>query len=201
VTAASSDVDGGRRGGLIAVGGGARSGKSAYAVHRALAAGPRRLFVATAQAFDDEMRDRIDRHIAERGDAFATAEAPLDPAAALEDAADIDVALLDCTTVWLSNLMLADHTDAAIEAAVARLVAVARSRRFPVIAVSNEVGMGIVPDNAMARRFRDLAGRANQSLAAAADEVYAAVLGSVLRLRPSPVEMVWPRPPSLSDTP
>ena len=184
---------------LIAIGGGARSGKSAYAVHRALAAGPRRLFVATAQAFDDEMRDRIDRHIAERGDAFATAEAPLDPAGALADAVDYDVALLDCTTVWLSNLMLDDRDDVAIEAAVERLVEVARSRPFPVIVVSNEVGLGIVPDNPMARRFRDLAGRANQRLAAAADEIFAAVLGSVLRLRPGPVEMVWPTAASHSE--
>ena len=102
---------------------------------------------------------------------------------------DADVVLVDCLTLWLSNLMMADHPDP--EGEVDRLVA-ALDRPGTVILVTNEVGLGIVPDNALARRFRDIAGRAHQKLAARADEVYAGMLGLMLRLKPGPVEAVSP---------
>ncbi len=151
--------------------GGARSGKSAYALRLAegLADGGRLVMVATAQALDDEMAARIARHRAERGEAWATVEAPL----ALEDAVRSlrprDVAVVDCLTLWLSNLMaaeadIADRTEALIAALEA-------SPADHVILISNEVGQGIVPDNALARRFRDEAGWMHQAVAGACDRV------------------------------
>ncbi len=151
--------------------GGARSGKSAYALRLAegLADGGRLVMVATAQALDDEMAARIARHRAERGEAWATVEAPL----ALEDAVrglrPRDVAVVDCLTLWLSNLMaaeadIADRTEALIAALEA-------SPADHVILISNEVGQGIVPENPLARRFRDEAGWMHQAIAGACDRV------------------------------
>ena len=176
------------------VGGGARSGKSALALRLALDAGPRRAFIATAQALDDEMRDRLRRHQAERGADFCcTLEAPLDlPAALRRLAADpalpLDAVLIDCLTLWISNLLLADEA-ADIQAQVADLrdAIAACPPTLAVILVSNEVGMGIVPMNALARRFRDETGWAHQTLAAAADAVYFGAFGLMLRLKPGPV--------------
>ncbi len=180
---------------LILVGGGCRSGKSSFALRRAreLAPAPeRRVFLATGQAFDDEMRARIAIHRADRGGDFVTFEEPVrvvETIAAL-DPARTDAVLVDCLTLWLSNLLLADATDAAILADVDRLVTAAAERRVSTILVTNEVGMGVVPESALGRRFRDLAGFAHQRLAAAADEVYAAIMGCVLRVHPGPVERV-----------
>jgi adenosylcobinamide kinase/adenosylcobinamide-phosphate guanylyltransferase len=180
---------------LILVGGGCRSGKSTFALARTKALGERRVFLATGQAFDDEMRARIDRHRDERGDSFATVEAPVELAGALAaiDPRRTDAVLVDCLTLWLSNLMLAERADADILAEVDRLVDVLTPRRFHVVLVTNEVGMGVVPESALGRRFRDLAGFTHQRVAAAADEIYAAMLGCVLRLRPGPVDLVAPR--------
>ena len=100
--------------------------------------------------------------------------------------------LVDCLTLWLSNLLLRGDDEGAIAGAVDELCAVLAERRRHVVVVTNEVGLGIVPENALARTFRDVAGRAHQQIAAIADELYAALLGSVLRLRPGPVEMVAP---------
>ncbi|TCS17464.1 bifunctional adenosylcobinamide kinase/adenosylcobinamide-phosphate guanylyltransferase [Caulobacter sp. BK020] len=164
--------------------GGARSGKSAFAqgAAEALAAesGGRLVMVATAQAFDSEMTERIARHRLDRGAAWTTLEAPLDIASALEALGANDIVVVDCLTLWLSNLML-DERDAA--AAVGELVEAAG--RFPgtLWLVSNEVGFGIVPDNALARRFRDEAGRLHQALAHAADAVTLVVAGLSLRLK------------------
>lgn len=172
----------------ILVGGGARSGKSAFALRLACRLGRRRSFVATAQALDDEMRVRVARHVAERGVEFATVEAPLELPAAIARAAEgADVIVVDCLTLWLSNLLLGGEDEPRIAARVATLAEVVGARRCHVVLVTNEVGLGIVPDNALARTFRDVAGRAHQRLAAAADEVYLAALGVVLRLRPGPV--------------
>jgi adenosylcobinamide kinase/adenosylcobinamide-phosphate guanylyltransferase len=182
---------------FVLVGGGARSGKSRFAQALAASLGRRRVFVATAQAFDDEMRDRIDRHRRERGAAFTTVEEPLalPEAIAALDGAAADVVLVDCLTLWLSNLLMRDP---AAEPALRRIDDLARAiaaRRCHVVLVSNEVGLGIVPDVPLARAFRDLCGHAHQRLGAEADEIYAALLGQILRLRPDPVACVA-RPPA-----
>jgi adenosylcobinamide kinase / adenosylcobinamide-phosphate guanylyltransferase len=176
---------------LIVVGGGVRSGKSAFALELARALGSRRAFVATAQAFDAEMRDRIDRHVTERGSEFETYEEPLELASLLARL-QADVVVVDCLTLWLSNLLLRDPTPqtAALEAEIDRLAAAFGERRNHVIVVTNEVGMGVVPESALGRLFRDLAGRAHQRVCASADQIYFAAMGCMLRLAPAPVELV-----------
>jgi adenosylcobinamide kinase/adenosylcobinamide-phosphate guanylyltransferase len=171
---------------IILVGGGVRSGKSAFALSLAQALGPRRVFIATAQALDHEMHERIELHRAERGPEFETLEEPL---ALPETLARIaaDVVVIDCLTLWISNLLLRDASDPQLAARVAALGQALSQRRFHSVIVSNEVGMGVVPDNALARRFRDCVGRAHQMLGALSDEVYFGVLGSMLRLRPAPI--------------
>ena len=179
------------RSSLVLVGGGARSGKSAFAVRRALVRGPRRVFVATAEALDDEMRARVAAHVEERGRAFATVEAPRDLDAALESLAarpePPDVVVVDCLTLWLSNVLLAGATPPAIDARVDRIARTLASAPFPTLLVTNEVGFGVVPETALGRTFRDVAGRAHQRLARASGEIYLAALGCVLRIKPSPV--------------
>lgn len=163
--------------------GGARSGKTAYAERAAAAAAGASapVMIATAEAFDDEMRERIARHRADRGAAWRTLEAPLDLPAALAALAGGDVAVVDCLTLWLSNVLLAERDPAA--AAEALLAAVARCPARLWL-VSNEVGFGIVPDNALARRFRDEAGRLHQAIAAVADEVVLVVAGIPMTVKP-----------------
>ena len=159
--------------------GGARSGKTRYALKAAEAEAGPLVMIATAEALDQEMADRIARHRAERGPRWRTVEAPLDLADAIEALGSQEIALVDCLTLWLSNLMLADR---AIEAETERLLIALVDRR--VILVSNEVGGGVVPDNALARRFRDEAGRLNQRLAADADTVVLVTAGLPLTLKP-----------------
>lgn len=173
---------------LVLVGGGVRSGKSAFALRRASELGARRVFLATAEARDAEMSDRIARHQIERGDSFATVEEPLALAerlTALGARGDVDVVLIDCLTLWLSNLLVRGDDERRVDAAVAELVQVLAARRFHAVLVTNEVGMGIVPESALGRLFRDVAGRSHQRLAALADEVHFAALGLVLKLKPS----------------
>jgi adenosylcobinamide kinase/adenosylcobinamide-phosphate guanylyltransferase len=164
--------------------GGARSGKSAFAQSAAESAaaanGGRLVMVATAQAFDSEMAERIARHRQDRGPAWTTLEAPTDLVGALAGLGANDVAVVDCLTLWLSNLML-DERDLA--SAAAALVEAAGRCEGRLWLVSNEVGFGIVPDNALARRFRDEAGRLHQALAQAADAVTLVVAGLPLRLK------------------
>ncbi len=162
---------------LTLVLGGARSGKSRHAEALLACLPPPRTYVATAQAFDDEMRDRIARHRARRDAGWVTVEAPLDLPGALAAAGP---ALVDCLTLWLSNLLLADH-DA--EMAAAALERALDARTAPTVLVSNEVGLGIVPDNALARRFRDAAGLLHQRLAARADAVDLLVAGIVVQVK------------------
>jgi adenosylcobinamide kinase/adenosylcobinamide-phosphate guanylyltransferase len=176
---------------LIFVGGGARSGKSRFALELArkfavpsssssrVAGGASIAFIATAEAFDDEMRDRIARHRKERGPEFETIEAPYELASALSTVVT-PVAIVDCLTLWCSNLMLADRD---IAAETEHVLVAARSIAATVIFVSNEVGQGIVPENALARRFRDEAGRLNQRIAAAADEVYLMAFGIPVKIK------------------
>jgi len=178
---------------LVLVGGGVRSGKSDFALGLAKALGTRPAFVATAQAWDDEMRARIARHRDERDTSFVTIEEPLDLEEAIERAAnEHDVVLVDCLTLWLSNLLCNDIDDERLYSRIDRLVAVARrvsaSASASVVLVTNEVGLGIVPDNALSRRFRDAAGTLHRRLATVADEVHFAAMGMVLRLKPGPVE-------------
>ncbi len=160
--------------------GGARSGKTAFAERWVAALGPRRVYVATAEPHDAEMADRSDRHRLDRGAAWRTSEAPLDPAAALSGIA-ADGVLIDCLTLWLSNLMLAGRD---IDAAWADLAVALAALPCPAALVSNETGLGIVPDNALARRFRDLQGRLNQDVAAAVGRVTFVAAGLPLPLKP-----------------
>jgi adenosylcobinamide kinase/adenosylcobinamide-phosphate guanylyltransferase len=161
--------------------GGARSGKSRHAQMRAEALAARRIFIATAEIHDEEMADRVDRHRADRGEGWRTIEAPLDLAGAIAAHAAPDaVLLIDCLTLWASNLMLAERDAEAATEGLAQAIARAAG---PLILVSNEVGLGIVPDNALARRFRDVAGRINQRIAAVADEVVFVAAGLPLRLK------------------
>lgn len=166
--------------------GGARSGKSRYAEGRlARWPGPK-IYLATAEARDAEMVERIARHRAERADAgWRTVEEPLELVPALREAASPDTAILvDCLTLWLGNLFGADRSP---EAAAAELSAALAHLPGMIVFVSNEVGLGIVPDNALARRFRDAAGRLHQDIAAVADEVVFVAVGLPLTLK-SPSE-------------
>lgn len=161
--------------------GGARSGKSRYAQTRAEALDGEPFYLATAQALDTEMGERIERHRADRGPRWSTVEAPVElPAAIRAENAAGRVLLIDCLTLWTSNLLLAKR---GIAAATDDLVAAIGEAGCPLILVANEVGLGIVPDNALARRFRDEAGRINQRVAAAVDEVMFVAAGLPLRLK------------------
>jgi adenosylcobinamide kinase / adenosylcobinamide-phosphate guanylyltransferase len=182
-----------QRGLTVLVGGGVRSGKSAFALVRARALGERRAFIATAEAFDDEMRERAVRHRAERGSAFCTIEAPRELVSALREAArTADVVVIDCLTLWLSNLLLDGLTPAQIAARTQELCALLPQLEASVVIVSNEVGLGIVPESKLGRQFRDVSGAAHQALAARVDELYFAVMGQLLRLRPAPIELLVP---------
>ncbi|MDX5349446.1 MAG: bifunctional adenosylcobinamide kinase/adenosylcobinamide-phosphate guanylyltransferase [Paracoccaceae bacterium] len=167
---------------LSLVVGGARSGKSAFAEGLLTGSGRPRRYIATAQAWDDEMRDRIARHQADRGAHWTTVEAPLDLSTALASARPDEAVLLDCATLWLTNHLLAEHD---LAAETARLLAALAACPAPVVVVSNETGWGIVPDNALARRFRDEQGRLNQRLAAEAALVVTVIAGLPLALKGS----------------
>jgi adenosylcobinamide kinase/adenosylcobinamide-phosphate guanylyltransferase len=161
--------------------GGARSGKSREAEALVSTSPPPWRYVATAQALDDEMAERIALHRGRRGEGWRTHEAPLDLAGTLRELTrDLAPILVDCLTLWLSNLMLGDHD---IAKAVAGLEAALEAARAPIVLVANEVGLGIVPENALARRFRDEAGRLNQRLAARADRVLLMVAGLRLEVK------------------
>ena len=171
---------------LILLTGGARSGKSRRALDLA-APYAVKAFLATAEPVDAEMRERIARHRAERGDSFLTVEVPINLAGALHSLpANVEVAIVDCLTVWLGNLMHrgapSDRAFPEIDAFVHEL----ETRRCDLIVVSNEVGMGIVPDNPLARRFRDLAGGLNQTIARLADRLELMVAGVPMTVRGGP---------------
>ncbi len=163
--------------------GGARSGKSTYAQKQAeqtaAKTGRLPLMIATAEPFDDEMRDRIDRHRDERGDGWRTLEAPLDLAAAVRDLTAEDIVVVDCLTLWLSNQMLGDHD---VDEAIEELAQAFSACPATAWVVSNEVGWSLVPENALGRRFRDDAGRLNQRIAAVADKACLIVAGMRLDL-------------------
>jgi adenosylcobinamide kinase / adenosylcobinamide-phosphate guanylyltransferase len=177
---------------LVLVGGGARSGKSRFALQLAETVGPRRVFMATAEARDDGMLQRIQRHLQERGDRYRTVETPVELVEAIGHIGEADVVIVDCLTLWLSNLIELGLDDADILGKVAELVRAAGDSNADVIVVSNEVGLGLVAMTELGRRFQDLVGWAHQAVAISASEVYLAVLGCVLQLKPSGAPLVWP---------
>ncbi len=165
----------------ILITGGARSGKSALAERMTLALGQPAVYIATAEAWDAEMEDRIARHRARRGAEWETVAEPLDLVRALTETDGGAPRLVDCVTLWLSNLMLGEHD---WEAEVARLTDLIPRLAAPVVFVTNEVGSGIVPDNALARAYRDAAGIANQRIADVCDELWLCVSGHPLKVKP-----------------
>jgi adenosylcobinamide kinase/adenosylcobinamide-phosphate guanylyltransferase len=169
----------GKTSSVVLVLGGARSGKSRFAESLLADRSGRRLYVATAEAGDEEMRRRILHHQTRRGEGWRTIEAPLDLATPIAGAGE-DAVLVDCLTLWLSNLMAAGR---GIDGATASLCQALERARAPVVLVSNETGLGIVPDNVLAREFRDRAGWLNQAIAAKADRVFFVAAGLPLTLK------------------
>jgi adenosylcobinamide kinase/adenosylcobinamide-phosphate guanylyltransferase len=165
---------------LILVLGGARSGKSRHAERLIFDFAPPWAYIATAEALDDEMRERIAQHGARRDERWHVLEAPHALADAVQGIAPDRPLLIDCLTLWLSNRLLAD---ADLEQEIAALIDALATRTAATVIVSNEVGLGVVPDNALARRFRDIAGIANRMLAARADRVDFIAAGLPLRLK------------------
>jgi adenosylcobinamide kinase/adenosylcobinamide-phosphate guanylyltransferase len=178
---------------LVLVGGGVRCGKTAFALALARARGTRRVFIATGEGGDDEMRARIARHVAERGDAFSTSEAPTELAAAFTRAADprrADVVVIDSLAFWIANLLVRDTPRAQVETAIDEVAAALQQRAVETIVVTSEVGMGLIGEHTLARAYADLVGAAHQRIARAADEIYFGALGTMVRLRPAPLTIV-----------
>lgn len=173
----------------VLITGGCSSGKSRYAEELARTNGRRIAYIATAQVFDTEMANRVTNHRARRGAEWFTVEEPLNLAVALESVyGKCDAVLVDCITIWLSNLLLEREEQLAIaEAELLKLVDLLMEQLMkmsvPVFLVTNEVGMGIVPESRLGRLFRDIAGKANQRLAAAANEVWLVVSGIPVKIK------------------
>ena len=165
---------------VILITGGARSGKSMRAETRAREFLGKPVYIATAEALDAEMHERIERHRARRGRDWLERESPLELVAALGETDGAGARLVDCLTLWLSNLM---HAERDWEKEGSLLVETLDRQISPVVLVTNEVGLGIVPDNALARRFRDAAGLLNQMIARVADEVELVVAGLPMRVK------------------
>jgi len=170
---------------VVFVIGGCRSGKSRHALETASkVAGSRKIFIATCVPRDAEMQQRVDRHQKERGQDWQTLEAPVDlPQAVAESSRQSDVLLIDCLTLWISNLLLTIEDDEIITERIFSLAQTLGSASCPVVLVSNEVGTGIVPENQLARRFRDLVGTANQTIAEQADKVVWMVAGIPVQIK------------------
>ena len=197
---------------LIFVTGGRRSGKSAYALELAESLGNRRLYIATAESLDDEMKERIARHRAERGEGWETIEEPVDVAGVVRPGGTVpiirpsgrkwesppssegyDVILIDCLTLWLCNVMHTnipshhrrggDFSDDEILKMIDALAAACRKSLIPVTAVTNELGLGVIPGDPLSRRYTDLVGIMNQRMAAAADRVVMVVSGIPMTLK------------------
>lgn len=160
--------------------GGASSGKSAFAETLVMATPQPRIYVATAQTFDDEMRQKVQKHLVQRGPDWRTIEAPVNTADTLRDLPADAIVLLDCATMWLSNQMLAEN-DLATEQA--KLLDALNACPAHVVVVSNEVGLDVVPENALARRFRDAQGALNQALAKQANLAVLVVAGLPMVLK------------------
>jgi adenosyl cobinamide kinase/adenosyl cobinamide phosphate guanylyltransferase len=167
---------------LIFLVGGARSGKSALAVRAAAATGAAVVFVATAEALDDEMSERIAAHRAERPGEWQTVEAPVELAATIDSIDPQATVIVDCLSLWVANLL---EADVAVEDAAVAAAHVAAARPGRTIAVSNEVGLGLVPMNALGRRYRDLLGRINAIWATSAERAFLIVAGCAVPLMPT----------------
>jgi adenosylcobinamide kinase/adenosylcobinamide-phosphate guanylyltransferase len=178
---------------IVVFTGGARSGKSARAEQYAARLSQPVVYIATAEARDDEMRDRIDAHRRRRPADWTTLEAPETVAAALAEMKPGTVVLLDCLALLVSNLLLAHEAspEPAVDAQIAAILHVARERDLTLLVVTNEVGMGIVPVYPLGRVYRDLLGRANQQVAAVAEEVYVMICGIPVELKA--LEAAWAR--------
>jgi adenosyl cobinamide kinase/adenosyl cobinamide phosphate guanylyltransferase len=166
---------------LTLIGGGARSGKSAESISRArkhISSNGRVLFIATAEPVDDEMQLRIDNHRKERSSDYDLVEEPTDLVSALKKYPENGLVIVDCLTIWLSNLMMAD-----IDAPIEDVITTAKSRNGSTIFVTNETGEGIVPMHPVSRKFRDLSGSMNQSFARYCDEVIFMRFGIAVKLK------------------
>ena len=165
----------------ILVTGGARSGKSVFAEKRTKQLGSSLIYIATSEVIDSEMKKRVEEHQARRGSEWQTLHAPINLTEALIETDGKGPCLVDCVTVWLNNLIFHDED---IDAATKELITVLNERSDPVVLVTNEVGSGIIPENALARRFCDEAGRLNQTISQIADEVYVSISGIPLQIKP-----------------
>ena len=177
-----------QQGQLVLLLGGARAGKSAYALRLAQENDGPVCFIATAQAFDDDMSTRIDRHRNERPSHWQTIEEPYQIDHALHQASEASVVIVDCLTLFVSNWLLRENDERQCEQILREITAdflsTTQSRRQTIVCVSNEVGLGVVPETRLGRTFRDLLGRVNQDFAQAADEVYLVVAGLKMQLKP-----------------
>ena len=167
----------------ILVTGGARSGKSSFAEKRTKRLGSSLVYIATSEIIDSEIEKRVAEHQARRGSEWQTLHAPLKLTEALFETDGKGPCLVDCLTIWLNNLIF--HNEDTV-VATKELIKVLEQRSDPVVFVTNEVGSGIVPENALARRFRDEAGRMNQIISQVADEVYVSISGIPLQIKPNP---------------
>lgn len=174
---------------LILILGGARAGKSTAALELARATSAKVCFMATAQALDDDMQRRIERHRAERPADWQTIEEPYDIDVAMQEASPDAVVVVDCLTLFVSNWLMRHENEHEcqqhLEEVTKRFLDHAHSRSQPIICVSNEVGLGVVPETQLGRVYRDLLGRVNQNFAAAADQVYLMVAGIKFQIKPS----------------
>ncbi len=170
---------------IVFITGGARSGKSGFALKEASLVPGRKAFIATAEAIDAEMKERIERHRRDRGAGWKTCEEPLRVSKVIEEMSEnFDVLVLDCLTIWLANAMWAGtDVDMEIENLVRTIKRFSDNSPATLFIVSNEVGMGIVPENEMARKFRDLAGTLNQRVAEVSREVYWTVAGLPVKIK------------------
>ncbi len=164
---------------LILVIGGCRSGKSTYALQTAeKSPGDRKIFIATCVPHDDEMKQRVAKHQKERSQKWKTVEAPLHlPEAIMENSPHADVVLIDCLTLWVSNLLMQTDDEQQMDAMISQFIDTLENAAGPIVLVSNEVGTGIVPEHKLARQYRDLIGSVNQAVAKVASKVVWMVAG------------------------
>lgn len=170
---------------IVLVGGGVRSGKSGFALRLAEQLGTRRAFVATAEVNDAGMRERVARHQRERAGRFETMEEGRDLPGRLASLSGFDVVVVDCLTLWLAQLLVQGLSMDEMLGRVDALIRVLLERRFHAVVVTNEVGMSVHPETELGRRFQDLAGWSHQRVSQASDEIYLAVLGTILRIHPA----------------
>lgn len=175
------------KGKIIFVVGGAKSGKSAFALKKAETMGGRKLYIATAQPLDEEMVERINKHREQRGDDWETVEEPINVVEVIKKNKHYDVMLLDCLTLWISNLMHEKSgvrgQGSVVKKAIKDLISACKESDVNIAIVSNEVGLGIVPDNSLARQFLDIAGYVNQRVVESADEVFFMISGIPMKVK------------------